>query len=72
MTTYSLNEIQRALRAADWPEDSMATEEDLLRYEGRREAVEIVKDMLELPECESCGRGLAPGWECSGCGRVGS
>lgn len=45
---YSRSEIERALRAADAPEDSMATEDDLLRYEGRAEAVEIVRDMLGI------------------------
>lgn len=41
-------QIERALREADAPEDSMATDDDLLRYEGRAEAVEIVRDMLQL------------------------
>lgn len=42
----SRHELIRALRAADAPEDSMATDDDLLRYTGRAEAVEIVRDML--------------------------
>lgn len=42
------HEIERAFRAADAPEDSMATEDDLLRYEGRAEAVAIMRDMLGL------------------------
>jgi hypothetical protein len=45
---FSLSEIQRALRAADAPEDSMPTEDDLMRYEGRAEAVAIVRDMLGI------------------------
>jgi hypothetical protein len=45
---FSKSEIERALRAADAPEDSMATEDDLIRYEGRREAVEIFRDMIGL------------------------
>jgi hypothetical protein len=47
---FARHEIERALRAADVPEDSMATDDDLLRYEGRAEAVEIVRDMLELDD----------------------
>lgn len=50
MTTFSLSEVQRALRAADWPEDSMATDDDSLRYAGRAEAVSIIRDMLELDQ----------------------
>jgi hypothetical protein len=42
------HELERALRAADWPEDSMATDDDSLRYAGRAEAVSIIRDMLEL------------------------
>lgn len=45
---FSRSEIERALRAADAPEDSMATEDDLIRHEGRAEAVEIFRDMLGL------------------------
>jgi hypothetical protein len=45
---FARHEIERALRAADAPEDSMATDDDLLRYEGRTEAVKIVRDMLEM------------------------
>jgi hypothetical protein len=41
-------EIERALREADCTEDSMATDEDITRYEGRREAVQIMRDMLQL------------------------
>lgn len=48
MDRVSVSEIERALRAADVPEDSMATDEDLIRYEGRAEAVGIVRDMLGL------------------------
>lgn len=44
--TVSRSELERALRAADAPEDSMATEDDLIRYEGRAEAVAIMRDML--------------------------
>jgi hypothetical protein len=40
------SEIERALREADAPEDAMATDDDLLCYEGRAEAVEIFRDML--------------------------
>lgn len=47
---WAKREVERALRAADWPEDSMATEDDLIRYQGRREAVEIVREMLELDQ----------------------
>jgi hypothetical protein len=46
--SVTLGELDRALREADAPEDSMATEEDLIRYEGRAEAVQIMRDMLEL------------------------
>lgn len=48
MEKISLSEIERALREADAPEDSMATDEDLIRYQGRAEAVTIIRDMLEL------------------------
>ena len=41
------HEVERALRAADAPEDSMATDDDLIRYEGRAEAVAIMRDMLD-------------------------
>ena len=44
----SVSEIERALREADVPEDAMATDEDLLRYVGRAEAVAIMRDMLGL------------------------
>lgn len=44
--SVSWSEVIRALRAADVPEDSMATDDDLLRYEGRAEAVAIMRDML--------------------------
>lgn len=47
---YSRSEIERALRAAGAPEDSMATDDDLLIHEGRAEAVEIFRDMLGLNE----------------------
>jgi transcriptional/translational regulatory protein YebC/TACO1 len=40
------HQIERALRAADAPEDSMATDNDLIRYEGHAEAVRIMRDML--------------------------
>jgi hypothetical protein len=40
------DEVIRALRAADVPEDSMATDDDQIRYEGRAEAVAIMRDML--------------------------
>jgi hypothetical protein len=33
----------------------MATDEDLLRYEGRAEAVTIMRDMLGMNECPYCG-----------------
>lgn len=46
--SVSRSEVIRALRAADAPEDSMATDDDLLRYEGRAEAVAIMRDMLEV------------------------
>lgn len=42
------HEVERAFRAAAAPEDSMATDDDLLRYEGRAEAVAIMRDMLGL------------------------
>lgn len=44
----SVLELDRALRAADVPEDEMATDDDQLRYAGRAEAVEIIRDMLGL------------------------
>lgn len=44
--SVSWSEVIRALRAADAPEDSMATDDDLIRYEGRAEAVAIMRDML--------------------------
>jgi hypothetical protein len=44
------HELERAFRAADAPEDSMATCDDLLRYQGRAEAVQIMRDMLELDD----------------------
>lgn len=44
--SVSWSEVIRALRAADVPEDSMATDDDLIRYEGRAEAVAIMRDML--------------------------
>lgn len=44
--SVSWSEVIRALRAADVPEDSMATNDDLIRYEGRAEAVTIMRDML--------------------------
>lgn len=47
---YSRSEIERALRAADYPEDSMGTDEDHVRYAGRAEAVEIVRDMLGMDD----------------------
>jgi hypothetical protein len=43
---FSRSEIERALREAQSPEDSMATAEDVLRHAGRDEAVEIFRDML--------------------------
>jgi hypothetical protein len=46
----SRSEVERALRAADAPEDSMATDDDLLRYEGRAEAVAIMRDMMGWTE----------------------
>ncbi len=46
--SVSRSELERALREAGPPEDSMATEDDQLRYVGRAEAVEIMRDMLEL------------------------
>jgi hypothetical protein len=68
----SRSEIDRALRAADAPEDSMATDEDLLCYEGRAEAVEIMRDMLGLVT-KTC---RAPGYNgvhvAVGAGAVGS
>jgi len=45
---FSRSEIERALRAADAPEDSVATDEDLLIHIGRHEAVAIFRDMLGL------------------------
>lgn len=45
---FPRHEIERALRAADVPEDSMATDEDLIRYEGHAEAVRIMRDMLDV------------------------
>ena len=42
------HELERAFRAADAPEDSMATDEDLIRYGGRAEAVAVMRDMLGL------------------------
>jgi hypothetical protein len=42
------HELERAFRAADAPEDSMATDDDLIRYEGHAEAVAIMRDMLGL------------------------
>lgn len=47
---YSRSEIERALRAADYPEDSMGTAEDHLRYEGRAEAIQIFRDMLGMDD----------------------
>lgn len=44
--SISWSEVDRALRSADAPEDSMATDDDLIRYEGRAEAVAIMRDML--------------------------
>jgi hypothetical protein len=46
--SVSWSEVIRALRAADVPEDSMATDDDQLRYAGRAEAVAIMRDMLEV------------------------
>lgn len=77
------HEIERALRAADAPEDSMATEDDLLRYEGRAEAVSIVRDMLGASR-DACpapgyngvhvgvGAGAVGGgpYVCHGCGGI--
>lgn len=75
------HEIERALRAADAPEDSMATDDDLLRYEGRAEAVAIMRDMLGLvgDVCRAPGyNGVhvavgagavgSPPYVCHGCG----
>lgn len=75
------HELERALRAADVPEDSMATEDDLLRYEGRAEAVAIIRDMLGVvgQVCRAPGyngRHVAvgagaigsPPYVCHGCG----
>jgi hypothetical protein len=83
MITFSLSEVQRALRAADWPEDAMATQEDLVRYEGRREAVEIMRDMLGAADSvcwapgyngrhAAVGAGAVglPPYVCHGCGNV--
>jgi hypothetical protein len=42
---HTNREIERALREAQSPEDSMATDDDLLRYAGRDEAVEIFRAM---------------------------
>ena len=47
---FSRSEIERALREADVPEDSMATDDDTPYYEGRAEAVAIFRDMLGLGE----------------------
>lgn len=44
--SVSWSEVIRALRAADVPEDSMAADDDLSRYEGHAEAVAIMRDML--------------------------
>jgi hypothetical protein len=46
--SFSRSEVERALRAADVPEDSMATDDDLIRYEGHAEAVRIMRDMLDV------------------------
>jgi hypothetical protein len=75
------HELERAFRAADAPEDSMATDDDLLRYEGRAEAVAIMRDMLGLvgDVCRAPGyngRHVAvgagavgsPPYVCHGCG----
>lgn len=75
------HELWRAFRAADAPEDSMATDDDLLRYEGRAEAVAIMRDMLGLvgDTCRAPGYGGlhvavgagavgTPPYVCHGCG----
>ena len=81
-TRVSRNEIERALRAADAPEDSMATDDDLIHYQGRAEAVEIVRIMLgwdeqiiHRPGCSwengptcDCGRDPERLHACVGCG----
>jgi hypothetical protein len=68
----SRSEIERALRAADAPEDSMATDDDLIRHEGHAEAVAIMRDMLGLVG-DVC---RAPGYDGThvavGAGAVGS
>lgn len=45
---WSAAEIERALREAGATEDSMATDEDVINYGSRAEAVEIIRDMLGL------------------------
>ena len=71
-TRIARHELERAFRAADAPEDSMATEGDVLRWEGRAEAVAIMRDMLGLVG-EVC---RAPGYNgvhvAVGAGAVGS
>lgn len=62
-TRVARHEIERALRAADAPEDSMATDEDLIHYQGRAEAVEIVRIMLGWTDDEIGGL-----HSCVGCG----
>lgn len=60
---FARHEIDRALRAADAPEDSMATDDDLIRYQGRAEAIEIVRIMLGWTDDDVRGLHL-----CEGCG----
>jgi hypothetical protein len=74
------HELERAFRAADAPEDSMATDDDLIRYQGHAEAVHIMRDMLGLvgnacrapgyTDHVAVGAGAVgpPPYVCHGCG----
>lgn len=65
-TRVSTHEIERALRAAGPPEDSMTKSDPLVvvHYEGRAEAVEIVRIMLGWTDDLAASRLHA----CIGCG----